>query len=63
MSSSLVDYLRTVPIFSGLDEGALKILANVSHFKSVSKGQFLFFQGDRGDAAYLVFQGAKSGAS
>ena len=58
MKSNLIDFLRTVPIFSGLNEEVLEILANVSHLKRVSKGQVLFFQGDPGDAAYLVHQGA-----
>ena len=57
MKSNLIDFLRTVPIFSGLNEEVLEILANVSHLKRVSKGQVLFFQGDPGDAAYLVHQG------
>jgi CRP-like cAMP-binding protein len=57
MKSKLFDFLRNVPIFSGLDEGVIEILSEVSHFKQVSKGQFLFFQGDQGDAAYLVYQG------
>lgn len=57
MKSNLVDFLHSVPIFSGLDEGVFDILANVCHLKHISKGQYLFFQGDPGDAAYLVYQG------
>lgn len=58
MKSNLVDFLHSVPIFSGLEEGVFDILANVCHLQRVPKGQFIFFQGDRGDAAYLVYQGA-----
>jgi CRP-like cAMP-binding protein len=57
MKSNLVDFLRSVPILSGLDEEVLEILANACHLKRVSKGQYLFFQGDQGDAAYLVHHG------
>ena len=57
MKSNLVDFLHSVPILSGLDEGVLDILANVCHLKRVPKGQYLFFQGDQGNAAYLVHEG------
>lgn len=57
MKSDLVGFLRTVPIFSSLNEGVIETLAGVSHLKYISKGQILFLQGDRGDAAYIVYEG------
>lgn len=57
MKSDLIAFLRTVPIFLGLDDGVIQSLAEVSHFRRVSKGQILFLQGDPGDAAYIVHQG------
>ena len=57
MTSTLIDFFNTVPIFTGLNEGALGKLASVSHLKRISKGQVLFLQGDSGRAAYVVYQG------
>lgn len=57
MKPDLFEFLRTVPIFSGLDEGVINCLADVSHLRRVSKGQILFLQGDRGDAFYIVHKG------
>lgn len=55
--SELLDFLPSVSIFSDLDNRELNMLATVSHIKRVSKGQVIFFQGDRGDAAYIVHKG------
>jgi CRP-like cAMP-binding protein len=53
----LLRFLRTTPTFAGLDERALGTLARVSHFRRLPKGEFLFFQEDPGEAAYVVVDG------
>ena len=53
----LLSILGDAPIFIGLDEQTLTYLARVSHIKNLSKGQAVFYQGDPGDAAYLVVKG------
>jgi CRP-like cAMP-binding protein len=54
---ALLPFLQTLPIFAGLEERTLGLLARVSHTKKVCKGEILFFQGDPGDAAYIVRHG------
>lgn len=55
--SELRAFLVTVPIFADLDDRALDSLARVSHISRLAKGQYLFFQDDPGEAAYVVHKG------
>ncbi len=52
------EFFRSVPLFSDLDGRSLEVLAHVSHTKHLAKGQFLFFQDDPGEAAYVVRRGS-----
>ncbi len=56
-SLDLQSFLCSVPIFADVDRRALELLAQVSVVKRVPKGQFLFFQDDPGEAAYIVVEG------
>jgi CRP/FNR family transcriptional regulator, cyclic AMP receptor protein len=50
-------FLKRVPLFSGLDEAALALLARVSRTRQLPKGYVLFSRDDPGDAAYVVRSG------
>lgn len=52
-----VEVLRDVPLFSKIDHTKLKLLAFTSEKLIHQDGQFLFREGDTGDAAYIVLQG------
>lgn len=53
-----VDLLRNIPIFSKIDPARLKLLAFASERLTFAPNQELFHQGDHGDAAYIVIDGA-----
>ena len=52
-----VEVLRDVPLFSKIDHTKLKLLAFTSEKLIHQDGQFLFREGETGDAAYIVLQG------
>ncbi len=52
-----VDVLRRIPLFSAIDSAKLKLLAFASHRMSFNEGQYLFRQGEVGDAAYVIIDG------
>ncbi len=56
--AELSAFLRRVPLFQGLDDAALAILARVAHVKHTPRHTYLFYQDDEGDAAYIVRSGA-----
>ncbi len=56
--SEEVELLRKIPLFSAIDPGKLKLLAFASDQKVYKEGQDLFKQGDAGDAAYVIIEGA-----
>jgi CRP-like cAMP-binding protein len=56
----LLSILKHTRIFADLDDQTLVYLAHVSHIRNVSKGQAIFYQGDPGDAAYIVVKGKVS---
>lgn len=58
--ADLTPFLTHVPLFSGLDAGALALLARVSRLAAIPEGYLIFNQDDPGDAAYVVRQGAVS---
>lgn len=53
-----VDILRHIPLFSQIDTAKLKLIAFTSERLSFEPGQYLFREGDRGDGAYLILDGA-----
>ena len=52
-----VEVLRDVPLFSKIDHTKLKLLAFTSENLIHQDGQFLFREGEMGDAAYIVLKG------
>lgn len=56
-SSALTAFLADVPLFAGLDDRALSVLARSSRIRCISAGETLFCEGDHGDAAYVVRTG------
>lgn len=52
-----VEVLRDVPLFSKIDHTKLKLLAFTSENLIHQDGQFLFQEGETGDAAYIVLKG------
>lgn len=53
-----VEVLRNIPLFAKLEPAKLKLLAFTSERLTFDPGQPLFQQGDAGDAAYIVMEGA-----
>ncbi len=52
------DLVRSAPMFSGLDEAALKNLADITLEQVLSPGEVLFREGDKGDSMFIVARGA-----
>ena len=52
-----VDALRAIPLFARIEPSKLKLLAFTSERISFAEGDYLFRQGDDGDAAYIVLNG------
>ena len=55
-----VEVLRDVSLFSKIDHTKLKLLAFTSENLIHQDGQFLFREGEPGDAAYIVLKGKVS---
>ena len=53
-----VGLLRSLPMFANMPATKLKLLAFASDRVSFQDGDVLFRQGDDGDAAYIVIEGA-----
>ncbi len=53
-----VEVLRKIPLFSKIEPAKLKLLAFTSERLTFEVGQDLCHQGDMGDSAYLVMEGA-----
>jgi CRP/FNR family transcriptional regulator, cyclic AMP receptor protein len=53
-----VELLRNIPLFSKIDPSKLKLLAFTSERLAYQDDQVLFSQGDTGDAAYIIMNGA-----
>jgi CRP/FNR family cyclic AMP-dependent transcriptional regulator len=51
------ELLRRVPLFEGLDPAALQVLARVARVQHFARQQYIFYQDDAGDAAYIVRSG------
>ncbi|HTZ36404.1 MAG TPA: cyclic nucleotide-binding domain-containing protein [Stellaceae bacterium] len=52
------EVLRRVPFFAEIEASKLKLLAFMSERVAFEDGKVLFHQGDPGDAAYLIIDGA-----
>lgn len=52
-----VSVMRRIPLFAHIDTQKLKLLAFTSERLMFEPGQFLFQQGDEGDAAYVIIDG------
>ena len=52
-----VELLRRIPLFADIDPAKLKLLAFTSERLSYEHGQYLFEQGEPGDAAYVILSG------
>ena len=52
-----VEVLRDVPLFSKIDHTQLKLLAFTSENLIYQDGQFLFREGEKGYAAYILLKG------
>ena len=50
-------FLGKIPIFAGLREASLSVLAQAGKYVQVEKGQFIFFQDDPAGKAYVVRSG------
>jgi CRP-like cAMP-binding protein len=55
-----VELLRKIPLFAKIEPSKLKLLAFTSERLTYQDGQRLFQQGDIGDAAYIIVDGAAS---
>ncbi|MFN4090703.1 MAG: cyclic nucleotide-binding domain-containing protein [Alphaproteobacteria bacterium] len=53
-----VEVLRRVPLFARIEASKLKLIAFTSERMVYEAGEVLFTQGDMGDAAYIVLEGA-----
>jgi CRP-like cAMP-binding protein len=53
-----VELLRRIPLFAQIDTAKLKLMAFTSERLKFESGQFLFREGDVGDGAYLILEGA-----
>ena len=53
-----VELLRNIPLFAKLEPSKLKLLAFTSERITYEADQILFRQGDVGDAAYIIVEGA-----
>jgi CRP/FNR family cyclic AMP-dependent transcriptional regulator len=52
-----VDFLATVPLFSGLDRTELEKFAEITREKSYPKGSVILFEDDPGDSLFVVRDG------
>ncbi len=53
-----VELLRNIPLFSRIKASKLRLLAFTLERLSYQEEQFLFNEGDSGDAAYIIINGA-----
>jgi len=51
------ELLRRIPLFAEIEPAKLKLLAFTSERIDFAPGQYLFHQGEMGDAAYILIEG------
>lgn len=54
---SEVKALKKVPLFAGVDDGKLRLLAFISERVTFKSGERLVEQGEQGDVAYIILSG------
>jgi CRP/FNR family cyclic AMP-dependent transcriptional regulator len=54
----LPQFLRSIPLFSGLIDSSLNLLVQGSRLQHFPKGEFIFYQSDPADAAFVVYKGS-----
>jgi CRP-like cAMP-binding protein len=52
-----VEMLRRVPLFAEIEPAKLKLIAFTSERVTFDPEQYVFHQGDMGDAAYIIMEG------
>lgn len=52
-----MEFLKQIPIFQSLDDDSLKKINECIESKQIIKGKTLFFEGDPGDAFYILRKG------
>lgn len=57
-ADNLAQFLYSVPLFSDLSQSSLDILAQTGCLQQFDRGDFIFYQVDRADAAYVVRSGS-----
>ncbi len=57
MTTTTVDFLATVPLFSGLDRTELQRFADLTREKFYPRGSVILFENDPGDSLFVVRQG------
>lgn len=53
-----VEYLRQIPLFANVDDTHLQVLSFSTKRKKVAKGRYLFKEGAKTAAAYLIIEGS-----
>ncbi len=59
-SAEIIEFLRSLPIFSNLKESSVRLLASACRFQRMSKREILFFCSDPVEAAYVIRSGRVS---
>ncbi len=59
-SAGIVEFLCSLPLFAGLNESSLQLVAALCRFRRVSRGEILFFDSDACESAYVVRSGSIS---
>ncbi|MEW6711907.1 MAG: cyclic nucleotide-binding domain-containing protein, partial [Candidatus Riflebacteria bacterium] len=54
----IIDILKNIPLFNGLEESDLKKISEVVKERSLPAGTILFKEGEKGDAFYLLKKGS-----
>ena len=57
-TARIQQFLCSVPLFAGVSEANLEIIAMESRIKLATRGSFLFFRGDPADAVFMIMEGA-----
>jgi CRP-like cAMP-binding protein len=58
MKEERLQILQRMPIFGGIREDILELLLNDAAVRVISEGEFLFREGDPGDAMYVLETGS-----
>lgn len=53
-----LEQIKTVPLFSTLDDQSLKVLHDALFVTRLKKGEILFYEGDKSDFVHLLLEGS-----